>query len=204
MSADCHNHHCDSATAIDPRYRKILWIALVVNAAMFVIEISASFTADSAALLADSIDFGGDAANYGLAIWALSMATLWRARIAWIKGASMLAFGVFVLGKALWMAVSATVPVAEIMGGIAVLALVANIGVALLLYAYRNGDANMQSVWLCTRNDAIGNVAVILAAVAVWLTGMGWADVLVAVLMGGLAIQSGARVIRLANSEMKT
>ncbi len=202
MSADCHNHHCDSATAIDPRYRKILWIALVVNAVMFVIEIGVSITADSAALLADSIDFGGDAANYGLAIWALSMATIWRARIAWIKGASMLVFGVFVLGKALWLAFSASVPHAELMGGVALMALIANVSVALLLYAYRDGDANMQSVWLCTRNDAIGNVAVIAAAIVVWLTGTGWSDVVVAILMGGLAIQSGARVIRLAKLEM--
>ncbi len=203
MSADCHIHRCDAATAIDPRTRKVLWIALIVNAAMFVVEVAAGFTANSAALLADAIDFAGDAANYGLAIWALAMAPVWRARTAMLKGASMLVFGLFVLGNALWLAFSGSVPHAEWMGGIAVLALVANVSVAVLLYAWREGDANMQSVWLCTRNDAIGNVAVIAAAVTVWATGMGWADVVVALLMGGLAVHSGGRVIRLAYREMQ-
>lgn len=204
MSANCHHQHVDQQQTDDPRYRKILWIALVVNAVMFVVEITAGFSAQSASLLADAIDFGGDAANYGLSIWALSMATVWRARTAWIKGASMLVFGLFVLGKALWLAVSASVPQAEVMGAIGVLALVANVGVAVLLYAYRDGDANMQSVWLCTRNDAIGNLAVIVAAVVVWLTGTGWSDVFVAILMGGLAGQSGARVIKMANQEIRS
>lgn len=202
MSAECHNNDGNDCSAADPQYRKILWIALLVNASMFVVEVAAGFTANSAALLADAIDFAGDAANYGLAIWALAMAPVWRARTAMLKGASMLVFGLFVLGNALWLALSASVPHAEWMGGVAVLALVANVSVAVLLYAWREGDANMQSVWLCTRNDVIGNVAVIAAAVTVWATGMGWADVVVAALMGGLAVHSGGRVMRMAYREM--
>jgi Co/Zn/Cd efflux system component len=202
MSAHSHDHTHDTSTANDPRYRQALWIALVVNAAMFVVEIIAGFQAGSASLLADAIDFAGDAANYGLAIWALTMVSVWRSRTALLKGACMLAFGLFVLGKALWLAYFAVVPSAEMMGVIGVLALVANVSVAMLLYRYREGDANMRSVWLCTRNDAIGNVAVIIAAVVVWLTGHGAADVLVALLMGGLAVHSGVKVIGLARQEL--
>lgn len=195
-----HDHHHEGSD--DPRYRKALWIALALNAAMFVVEVGAGFRADSASLLADAIDFAGDAVNYGLALWALTVATVWRSRTALLKGVSMLVFGIAVIAKALWLLLSGTVPVAETMGVIGLLALAVNVGVAVMLYAWREGDANMQSVWLCTRNDAIGNVAVIAAAGLVWVTDTGYADVAVAVFMGGLAIHSGARVVRLAKREL--
>lgn len=201
MSADGHQH-ADEANANDPRYRRILWIALVVNAAMFIIEISAGLKIGSASLLADAIDFAGDAANYGLSIWALSMAVVWHSRTALIKGICMLTFGLVVLGKAVWLTYNGVVPEASTMGAIGALALVANIGVAVLLYRYREGDANRQSVWLCTRNDAIGNVAVIIAAIVVWLTEHGAADIAVALLMAALAIHAGIKVIRLARNEL--
>ena len=203
-----HHHHGDSHSHAqsdphDPRYRRILWIALAINAVMFVVEVTASFIANSASLLADAVDFAGDAANYGLSIWALSMAVTWRSRTAMIKGISMLLFGTFVLVKAIWLWLSGAVPQAELMGGIGVLALCANVSVTVMLYAWRAGDANMRSVWLCSRNDAISNIAVIVAAVIVWLTGHGFADILVALLMGVLAIHSGAAVIRLARRELR-
>jgi len=203
MSADCHNHAWE-APANDPRYRRVLWIALVVNAVMFVIELSAGLSAGSASLLADAIDFAGDAANYGLSLWALTMATVWHSRTAIVKGTCMLVFGLFVLGKAIWLAYSGVVPEAEVMGAVAVLALMANVGVAILLYRYREGDANRQSVWLCTRNDAISNLAVIMAAIVVWLTGHGAADIAVALLMAGLAIHAGIKVLKLAGAELAT
>jgi Co/Zn/Cd efflux system component len=204
MSAHCHHDHADdSAAANSPRYRRILWIALIVNFAMFGIEIGAGFQSGSVSLLADAIDFFGDAANYAVTLAVLSMGLAWRARAALLKAASMLGFGVFVLGRALWVAIHGGTPEALTMGSIGLLALIANVGVAALLYAYREGDANMRSVWLCSRNDAIGNVAVMLAALGVFGTGSAWPDLAVAAVMAGLAITGGYAVARQARQELR-
>jgi Co/Zn/Cd efflux system component len=202
MSKDCCSHACEPPS-VNPRYRRALWIALAVNLAMFGVEIAGGLVSGSVSLLADAVDFFGDAANYGLSLAVLSMGLLWRARAAWVKGLSMGAFGVFVLGKAAWNAVAAVPPEAVTMGVVAVIALIANLAVAALLYAFREGDANMRSVWLCTRNDAISNVAVILAALGVAGTGTVWPDLLVAAVMGGLALSSSASVLRQARQEMQ-
>jgi Co/Zn/Cd efflux system component len=206
MSAHCnHDHdHAADARGMSPRYRTILWIALVVNLAMFIVEIGAGFSSGSTSLLADAIDFFGDAANYAVSLAVMSMALAWRARAALLKGASMLAFGVFVLGRAVWAYTHGITPDAIEMGAIGSLALLANVGVAALLYAYRDGDANMRSVWLCTRNDALGNVAVMLAALGVFGTGTAWPDLLVAAVMAGLAIGGGWAVVRHARAELRT
>ena len=156
----------------------------------------------SASLLADAIDFLGDAANYGLSLWVLAMALTWRARAALVKGASMLAFGVFVIGRVAWGAWQGTPPEPFTMGSVGLLALAANLGVAALLYAYREGDANMRGVWLCTRNDALGNLAVMGAALGVLGTGTAWPDLAVAAIMAGLAISGGWSVIRHARQEL--
>lgn len=204
MSARCHDHACSAHAATDsPTFRRALWIALAVNLAMFVVEAAGSWQAQSAALLADAIDFAGDAANYGLALWALGMAALWRSRVAWFKGWSMIAFGIAVTVKALWNLHASAVPEALSMGAIGLLALAANVGVALLLYAYRSGDANMRAVWLCTRNDAIGNLALLLAALGVFGTQTALPDVVVALLMAGLALHSGMQIAQQAKSELK-
>ncbi|KNZ31032.1 MAG: cation transporter [Methylibium sp. NZG] len=204
MSGCCHHdHHKErAASPPPPRYRRVLWVALTVNAAMFAVEIAAGLTAASAALLADAIDFFGDAANYGVSLAVLAMAPVWRSRAALVKGLTMGAFGIFVLGRAAWGLGSGTVPEAATMGVVGALALAANLGVAALLYAYREGDANMRSVWLCTRNDAIGNVAVLLAALGVFGTGTAWPDLLVAALMGGLAVAAAVSVVRAARREL--
>lgn len=206
MSAHCHhnhdNHSHGSPATADPRYRRILWVALVVNAAMFAVEVGAGVQSGSASLLADAIDFLGDAANYALSLWVLAMALTWRARAALIKGASMLAFGVFVVGRVAWGAWQGTAPEPFTMGAIGLLALAANLGVAVLLYTYRDGDANMRSVWLCTRNDALGNVAVMGAALGVFGTGSAWPDLAVAAVMAWLAIAGGTSVIRQARQEL--
>lgn len=201
---DCCSGACATEpTRIDPRYRRILWIALFVNAAMFVVELLGGLKAESVSLLADAVDFFGDAANYGLSLIALGLVPVWRSRTALIKGVSMGSYGIFVLAQAGWHASTGTVPQAATMGLIAMLALLANVVVALLLYAYRSGDANMRSVWLCSRNDAIGNVAVMLAALGVFGTGSGWPDVAVALVMGCLGLVTAKTVIAHARSEIR-
>ena len=204
MSAGCGHSHCSSSAHASPRYRKALWIALVVNLAMFVVEVLAGLESESVSLLADAIDFAGDAANYGISLAVLALGLAWRARVALLKGASMALFGAFVVGKAAWSALAGATPEPLTMGVVALLALAANVGVALLLYAFRDGDANMRSVWLCSRNDAIGNVAVALAALGVFGTGSAWPDLAVALFMGGLALSGGTTVIRHARHELAT
>lgn len=202
MSDSCCSHQ--PAPATDPRFRRALWIALVVNAAMFFVEVAAGWTSGSVSLLADAIDFFGDAANYALSLAVLSMALHVRAKASLVKAASMAAFGVFVLARAAWSLQAGTVPEPATMGAVAIAALAANVGVALLLYRHRGGDSNMRSVWICSRNDAIGNVAVGLAALGVFGTGTAWPDLLVAALMATLAITGAATVLRQARLELRT
>ena len=200
---DGHSHdHGSPEAAKDPKYRKILWFALIVNAAMFAIELGAGFSSGSVSLLADAIDFLGDAANYGVSLAVLTMAMAWRSKAALLKGVCMLGFGVFVLARAIWVAKTGAVPEAATMGSIGFLALIANVTVALMLYRYRTGDANMRSVWLCSRNDAFGNIAVMLAALGVFGTGSAWPDLAVAIGMASLAIWGGWSVIQHARLEL--
>lgn len=200
MSAHCCPPPPPSA---DPAYRKVLWIALLLNAAMFAVEIAGSLQSGSVSLLADAIDFFGDAANYALSLAVLSMALTWRAKASLLKAASMAGFGVFVLGRALWSALNGAPPQPLTMGAVALLALAVNVFVAWTLYRYRNGDSNMRSVWICSRNDAIGNIAVALAAVGVFGTGAGWPDLLVAAGMAALALTGAWSVMRQARGELR-
>lgn len=197
--------HCCSAPAapsVDPKYRRALWIALVVNGGMFVGELVASWSSGSVSLLADSIDFFGDAANYALSLAVVGMALPVRAKAALFKAACMGAFGVFVLGQTLWRLSLGQAPEAVTMGAVGFVALLANAGVAWMLYAFRTGDSNMRSVWICSRNDAIGNVAVMLAAVGVFGTGSAWPDLVVASVMGVLALTGSVSVFRHARGEL--
>jgi len=198
------SEHCCHAPApgADPRYRRVLWIALVVNAAMFFVEFGASATSGSAALAADAVDFAGDAANYGLSLAAIAAGGLWASRSALAKGLAMGSYGIGVLAFCAWRIHTGTPPEPFTMGVIGTLALAANLWVAWLLYAYREGDANMRSVWLCTRNDAISNLAVLAAAAGVFGTGSFWPDVSVAALMASLALVSARSVILHARSEL--
>ena len=202
MSASCCGSACSSQTTVSPRFRKALWAALIINAVMFVIEIVGGLKSGSVSLLADAVDFAGDAANYGISLAVLSMGLAWRSRAAMVKGLTMAVFGLFVLGKTGWAALAGMPPEPMTMGVVALLALLANGGVALMLYAFRDGDVNMRSVWLCSRNDAIGNVAVMLAAAGVFGTGSGLPDILVALIMAGLALSSGIAVMRQASQEL--
>ncbi|MGD8913845.1 MAG: cation transporter [Candidatus Thiodiazotropha sp.] len=203
MSACCSSDHCTSIQApVDPRFRKALWVALIVNTLMFVVEILGGLHAGSVSLLADAVDFAGDAANYALSLTVLTMGLLWRARAALVKGITMGGYGLLVLGKSVWMALYGVAPEPFVMGTIAVLALVANLSVALMLYTFRNGDANMRSVWLCSRNDAIINLAIVIAALGVLGSGTRWPDLMVAVTISGLALTSAVTVVRQARKEI--
>jgi len=194
--------HCCPTPPAGAGYRKVLWVALAVNAAMFVVEIAASAVSGSAALAADAVDFAGDAGNYALSIAALAAGGLWVSRAALAKGLAMAAYGIGVLALAGWRLWLGVPPEPMTMGIVGTLALAANLGVAWLLFAYRDGDANMRSVWLCTRNDVLGNLAVLTAAAGVFGSGSVWPDVAVATIMAGLALRSAAEVIRSARAEL--
>ena len=188
--------------AVDPRWRRALWIALAVNAGMFLAELGAGEIADSRALQADALDFFGDAANYAISLGVAGLALVWRARAALVKGVTLAALGAYVMIGALLAVVGGASPQPEIMGAVGIAALAANVGVALMLYRFREGDANMRSVWICSRNDAIANIAVVAAAIGVFGTGTAWPDLLVAAIMATLGISGGVKIIRLAWLEL--
>ena len=200
MSASC----CGPAKkpAVDPRWRRALWIALFINAGMFVVELTAGEIADSRSLQADALDFFGDAANYAISLGVAGMALVWRARAALVKGITLALLGGYVIVGALIATLQGANPQPEIMGAVGVAALAANIGVALMLYRFREGDANMRSVWICSRNDAIANIVVVAAALGVFGTGTAWPDLIVAALMAALGISGGWKIIRLAWNEL--
>jgi Co/Zn/Cd efflux system component len=204
-STCCHHDHCSAPEpgGADPGWRRALWIALGVNAGMFLAEIAAGVAAGSASLQADALDFAGDAGNYAISLGVAGMALAWRARAAQAKGISLAVLAAWVIATTVWHAIAGTLPSAETMGAVGVLALVANAGVALMLYRYRTGDANMRSVWICSRNDAIGNVAVVLAALGVFGTGTGWPDIIVASVMAALGLSGGWQIVRQSSTELR-
>src|SRR5215470_2253367 len=185
------------------RYRRVLWMVLAINAVMFLIEIGAGLAAGSASLQADALDFLADSANYAISLFVVGMALRYRASAALLKGATMGVFGLWVIGTVVWHAVHGTLPSAFTMGTVGLAALVANAASFGLLWAYRSGDSNMRSAWICTRNDVLGNIAVLLAAVGVFGTGTGWPDVIVAAIMAALALQGAAVVARQAAEELR-
>jgi len=187
----------------DDAHRRVLWAVLGINAAMFAAEVIAGLAAGSAALQADALDFLGDAANYAISLLVVGMALRYRASAALAKGATMAAFGLWVIGTVVWHTLHGTLPSAFTMGTVGVAALLANAASLGLLWAYRHGDANMRSAWICTRNDVLGNLAVLLAALGVFGTGTGWPDTIVAAIMAALAIQGAALVIRQAGAELR-
>ena len=201
MSAGCCN--VPPSPGRDPSYRRVLWIALFANLAMFGVELAASWWSGSSALAADAADFLGDSANYALSLGAIALGGAWVSRVALMKGGAMSLYGIGVLAYAGWRAWLGVPPEALTMGAIGLLALLVNTGVALMLYRYRNGDANMRSVWLCTRNDVIANFAVIAAAAGVFGSGTVWPDVAVAALLAVLGLSSGRVVMRQAFAELR-
>ena len=197
----CCDHDCH-APDVDARYRRILWVALGLNIVMFVVEIVASVIAGSVSLRAEALDFLGDAANYALALAVVGLALHWRAKAALLKGSVMGMFGLWVAGSTIYSAFTATLPKADVMGAIGLLALAVNLGVAGLLYRYRGADSQAMSVWLCTRNDCIANIAVMLAGAGVWVSATAWPDIVVAAIIAYLGLSSATRIIRQAVREI--
>lgn len=197
---------CDHETEFDGTsiaFRRALWAVIAINAALFLVEMLAGAAAQSQALKADALDFAADAATYGLSLFVIGKPALWRANAALVKAASLFVMGAVILCLAIWRAVFAAQPDAELMGGIALLALAANVASVLILVRWRNGDANVRSVWLCSRNDAIGNLAVIGSAGLVAWTGTHWPDVIVAGLMAGLFVSSAVQILGKALAERR-
>lgn len=200
--AGCTDCAVDRDAALDRSFRRVLWVALVANAVMFVVEAAASALADSMSLQADALDFFGDSANYAISLFVVGASLAARARASLIKSATMAAFGAWVLGSAVYRAVQGSDPMPEVMGGVAVLALAVNVGVAALLFSFRTGDSNKTSIWLCSRNDAIANLAVIAAAAGVFASGSRWPDLAVAAGIAALNVSAALRVVGLARAEL--
>ena len=197
----CEGHQAETAS---PAFKRALWFALIVNFSMFLVEIIASEYSDSMSLKADALDFFADSANYLVSLLVVAASVATRAKASLLKAGTMLLLGSYVMIAAILRVVYGSEPNAETMGIIGALALIANVVVAVVLYRFRDGDSNMQSVWLCTRNDAIGNVMVLLAAVAVVVSGTRWPDLAVAIVIAFLAISSAIKVIGLAKAELKS
>lgn len=184
-------------------YKRALWAVITINGTMFLVEMVAGYLAGSQALKADALDFLGDTATYAISLFVIGLPLIWRARAALLKGLSLGLMGLWVLGSTGYQFLALGVPRAEVMGLIGFLALAANLSSVLLLLKYREGDANVRSVWLCSRNDAIGNLAVIMAASGVWVTGTAWPDLIVAGVMASLFLWSSSQIVRQAWHEFK-
>jgi len=200
------NHHgCDAPKfdGVSVGFRRALWAVIAINALMFGVEMTAGALAESRALQADALDFAGDTATYAISLAVIGMSLRTRATAALFKGLSLGAMGLWVFGATVYQLLFLGVPRAEIMGIVGLLALAANVGSVLLLLRYRDGDANVRSVWLCSRNDALGNIAVMLAAVGVWASGTPWPDLLVAIIMAGLFLWSAFQIVRQALHERR-
>jgi Co/Zn/Cd efflux system component len=203
MSAKC----CENEfrfEGLSRDYNRRLWIVIAINAVMFLVEMAAGALASSRALQADALDFFGDTLTYGMTLAVIGSAARVRAWAAFIKGISLTLMGVWVLGTTAYYVLVVGAPRAEIMGLVGFLALAANLASVLVLIRYREGDANVRSVWLCSRNDAIGNVAVMLAALGVWLTATRWPDLIVAALMAGVFVTSSVQILRQAIGELRS
>ena len=202
MSADCCGHGV-TFEGLSTDYKRRLWIVIAINASMFLVEMAAGALAGSQALQADALDFLGDATTYGISLAVIGTSIQIRARAAILKAISLTTMALWVLGSTAYHVLILGVPRAEVMGAIGVLALAANAASVLILMRYKDGDANVRSVWLCSRNDAIGNVAVMIAALAVWSTATKWPDLIVAAIMAGLFLNSSIQILRQSFREMR-
>ena len=202
-AACCHDDHDHAPNGPGEGARRILWIALAINATMFGVEIVAGLAAGSSALQADALDFLADAANYAISLSVLGLGLAWRAQAARVKAATMAGLGFWVIGSAIWYAARGTIPQAHVMGVVGSAALLANIVVAVMLFRFRSAESNLRSVWICSRNDVIGNIAVLLAALGVFGTGAGWPDIMVALIMAALALRGAWQILRQAGGEIR-
>jgi len=192
-----------AADSLTQSYRRVLWAALVINGVMALGEGIGGWLAGSQALQADALDFLGDTATYALTLAVLTRSARTRAMAALVKGISLILPAIAVLATTAWRSLAGSAPEGTLMSGIGLIALAANAATALLLMRHRHGDANMRSVWLCSRNDAVGNAAVILAGLAVIATGSRWPDLIVAAGIGGLFLHSASSIIRQSLGELR-
>ncbi|MCC3861470.1 cation transporter [Pseudemcibacter aquimaris] len=200
----CCDHDIQEDQLKVDSFRKALWVVFIINAVMFIVEFSTAFYANSVSLQADALDFLGDSMTYGVTLLVLGSSLKVRASVAMLKGISMGVLGIWIFARTFTNASEAIVPLAGVMGTVGIVALVANVVSAVLLYQFRTGDSNMRSIWLCSRNDAIGNLAIIIAASGVFATNTGWPDFIVAVLMATLSTVASVQIIKQASSELKT
>lgn len=200
--AGCCGHDA-KFDGVSEDYKKRLWIVIALNATMFLVEMTAGHLAKSQALQADALDFAGDALTYGISLAVIGASLRARTNAALFKGVSLLLMGLWVFGSTVYRVLYVGVPTAEIMGIVGFLALLTNLASVMLLVRYKDGDANVRSVWLCSRNDAIGNVAVMFAALGVWGSATGWPDLIVAAIMAGLFLSSAFQIVRQALAEGK-
>lgn len=206
MSDSCHSHGCGCGTnpkfdGMSKAYQRILWAVIAMNGIMFLVETIAGHVAGSQALQADALDFLGDTLTYGLSLAVIGMSLQTRAKAALAKGVSLAAMGVWVFGSTAYQTLILKTPAAEVMSIMAILAFAANLASVLLLMRYKDGDANVRSVWLCSRNDMLGNIAVMGAAIGVFGTGTAWPDLIVAAIMAGLFLTSATSILRQAWAE---
>ncbi len=199
MANSCCNY--DSPN-IDPKYRIILWVCLVANAVMFIVQMGASYIAGSVSLLANSADFLSDAANYGISLFVLSKTLHIKAKASIIKGVSLGMVGLWVAFETFDHSFEQGLPQPDIMVAVSIVALIVNVGCAVLLYRHRTGDSNATSVWLCSRNDAIGNIAVMFAAGGVFALGSAWPDIIVAAILAWLALSAAWQIVMAARKEL--
>lgn len=201
MSGCCG--HDAKFDGVSDDYKRRLWAVIVMNAAMFIVEMTAGHYAKSQALQADALDFLGDALTYGISLAVIGASVKARTNAALAKALSLFLMGTWVFGSTVYRVFYVGVPDAEIMGAVGFFALLTNLASVLLLVRYKDGDANVRSVWLCSRNDAIGNVAVMFAALGVWGTATGWPDLIVAAIMASLFLSSSFQIIRQAMQERR-
>ncbi|MBS2012543.1 MAG: cation transporter [Deltaproteobacteria bacterium] len=194
--AGCCEGSCDALVALRAKQAHVLKIVLAINAAMFVVEIIAGLASQSSSLLADSLDMLGDAVVYATTLYVLGRGVRWQARMAVVKGAIMILFGLGVVTETTLKAIGSRAPDAGGMGVVGGLALVANLVCLYLLSRHREDDINMRSVWVCSRNDIIANVGVLIAAAGVHLTGTRWPDVVVGAAIALVFLSTATRVMR--------
>jgi Co/Zn/Cd efflux system component len=207
--SECETESCGCTAGVrfdglSRDYKARLWAVIALNASMFAVEMGGGVLAGSQALQADALDFLGDTLTYGMSLAVIGLSLLVRAAAALIKAATLALMGLWVFGATIWHAFVLGTPRAEVMGLIGFLALATNMVSVLILLKYKDGDANVRSVWLCSRNDALGNVAVMLAALGVWSTATGWPDIVVAAILASLFLNSASKILRQALGEWRS
>lgn len=200
MGSCCSNSNFDGTSQA---YKRILWIVIAINAGMFFVEMFSGLMAQSQALQADALDFLGDSLTYGISLWVIGKSIQLRSKVALLKGISLCLMALWVFSSTLYRVFVLNEPNPMIMGTIGIAAFIANMVSVLLLMRYKDGDANVRSVWLCSRNDAIGNLIIVLAASGVWATSSAWPDLMTAGIMAGLFLSSSLQIIKQALAEQR-